>query len=370
MGKNKVNVTQLSLLLLLVITGGKFLSLPALLYKDVGHDSWLVICVAFAWDLIGLCFLLWGIKLNKSKLSLDDVLDKTVTKVGSKIVLLIFFVMFMCRTLILMDSCYNTFAVTFDITTNWILFMLPIVAVAAFAIHRGFNSVARVSQVLFALIFISLVAILVYPATKAQFSQLLPLGEVGAGKIFGTAFLRSFWFSDYVFIYFVLENVQVKKHLFTPIITSFAIGVALTVLLNAVFVVLFGSFAEFGNIAMSKIGMFSVSESTDGRWDWITLTVWLTSVIIKIIIFIFCAYKCVEKIFGFHFNKINLPTVGVIAAILILPMFVPMIEVVDNFVYWCVIPFALVQYLLPLFMPLFVRLAHRNPRLEVVNEQS
>lgn len=370
MVKNKVNVTQISLLLLLVITGGKFLSLPSILAKDVGHDSWLVIAVAFFWDLIGLCFLLWSIKLNKSKLSLNDILDKTISKVGTKIVLVLFFVMFMCRTLVLLDSCYNTFAVTFDVNTNWILFMLPIVLVAGFAIHFGFNSVARMSQLLFALIFLSIVAILVYPTTQANFSSLLPLGEVGAGKIFGTAFMRSFWFSDYVFIYFLLEDLKPQKHVFLPVLTSFAVGVALTVLLNAVFVALFGSYAQFGNLAMSKIGMFSVSESTDGRWDWITLSVWLISVIIKMVIFIFCAYKCVEKLFGLHFIKINLPVMGVITLILIIPMFVPTITMVETFVHWCVIPFALVQYLLPLLMPLFTRLAHKQPKLEVVNEQS
>lgn len=370
MDKNKVNVTQISLLLLLVITGGKFLSLPSILAKDVGHDSWLVLVVAFFWDLVGLCFLLWGIKLNKNQLSIDNILDKSISKVGSKILLAIFFVMFMCRTLVLLDSCYNTFAVTFDVNTNWILFMLPIVAVAGFAIFRGFNSVARVSQVLFAIIILSIVAILIYPTTQAKFSYLLPIGEAGAGKIFGTALMRSFWFSDYVFIYFILEDLKPQKHVFAPILTSFAVGVVLTVLLNAVFVALFGDFAQYGNIAMSKIGMFSVSESTDGRWDWITLSVWLMSVIIKVVIFIFCAYKCVEKIFGFHFTKVNLPVLGVITLILIIPMFLPATTLVEKFVYWCVIPFALIQYVLPLLMPLFVKVAHKAPKLEVVNEQS
>ena len=368
--KNKVNVAQISILLLLVITGGKFLSLPSLLYRDVGHDSWLVVTVAFVWDIVGLCFLLWAIRLNKQYLSFNDILDKSITKVGSKIILIIFFVMFMCRTMVLMDSCYNTFAVTFDVNTNWVLFMLPIAVVSGFAIYRGFNSIARAAQIIFPFVFLSLVAILVYPATQTEFSQLLPIGEVGAGKIFETAIMRSFWFSDYVFIYFVLDDFRPKKQLFTPILVSFALGVVLTLLLNIVFVCLFGSFAEYANIAMSKIGMFSVSESTSGRWDWVTLSVWLTSVIIKMIIFIFCAYKCVEKILGLHFTKFNFPTMGVIAALLIIPMFIPAATVVEKFVAWCVIPFAIVQYLLPLLMPLFVKVAHRAPRLEVINEQS
>jgi len=370
MDKNKVNVTQISLLLLLVITGGKFLSLPSILADDVGHDSWLVMVIAFTWDLVCLCFLLWGIKLNKNKLGIDTVLNKTITKVGSKIVLLIFFVMFTCRTLVLVDSCYNTFAVTFDVNTNYILFVLPIIAVSGFAISRGFNSIARVSQVLFALILLSIVAILIFPTTQTQLSQLLPIGEAGAGKLFNSAFFRSFWFSDYVFIYFVLEDLKPQKHVYAPVLTSFAVGVALTVLLDVVFVALFGEFAKYSNIAMSKIGLFSVSDSTDGRWDWITLTVWLTSVIIKVIIFTFCSYKCVEKFLGMHFTKINFPVLGVLALFMLIPMFLPATTLVEEFVHWCVIPFCIVQYLLPLSMPLLVKLAHRAPKTEVINEQS
>lgn len=371
MNKNKVNVTQISLMLLLVISGGKFLSLPSLLAKDVGHDSWLVLAINFFFDAVCLCFLLWAIKMNKQCLSIDKILDKTISRVGSTIVLAVFFVMFMCRIILLLDSCYNTFAITFDVNTNWIIFMLPILAVAGFAIARGFNSVARMSQILFALIILAIIGILIYPLTKMQFSSLLPIGEAGAGKIFGTAFLRSFWFSDYIFIYFVLEDLKPQKHLFCPVLVSFAVGVALTVLLNMVFVALFGELAQYSNLAMSKIGMFSVSESTDGRWDWLTLSVWLISVIIKIIIFVFCAYKCVEKIFRLHFTKINFIVLGVMALILLLPMFLPVNTLVNTFVYWCVLPFAVVQYLLPLLMPWFTKRANKGAEtLEIVNEQS
>lgn len=371
MNRNQVNVSQLSLLLLLVITGGKFLSLPALLAKDVGHDSWLVLCVAFFWDLICLCFLLWAVRLNKQSLSFDTILNKTLSKVVSKVVLAIFFVIFMCRVILLLDSCYNTFAITFDVNTNWVLFMLPIVAVAAFAILRGFNSIARTSQILFALVIIAIVSLLISPTTQAEFSQLLPLGEAGFGKIVGTAFLRSFWFSDYIFVYFVLEDIKPQKRLFAPILVSFGVGVALTLLLNVVFVALFGEYAQYDNLAMSKIGLFSISESANGRWDWITLTVWLTSVMLKIIIFLFCAYKCVEKIFELHFTKVNLIVIAVMSSILLLPMFLPVSTLLESFIYWCVIPFAVIQYLLPLLMPLLTKRANSGfEELELKNEQS
>lgn len=360
MGKNQVKISQLALLLMLVITGGKFLSLPSLLAEDVGHDSWLVLCFGFLLDFVCLCFLLRTIKLNKNLLSFDDILNKILTPVGAKVVLLVFFVMFMTRVLVLVENCYNTYAVIFDVNTNWLLFILPVVCVAGFAICRGFNSVARVSQILFAPVVLAIVAIAVYPLSKVQFNDLLPIAEVGVQNIVRTSFLRCHWFSDYVFVYFVLEDIKPQKRVFLPILTTFCIGAILTVALNVVFVSLFGSLAQFKNIAMAKIGLFSGAEATKGRWDWLTLSVWITSVIVKIVIFIFCAYKCVERIFRMHFTKANFAVLGVIFAILTVPMFVSIDVFADTFMYWCVVPFAILQYVLPFFMPLMTKRANRQ----------
>lgn len=368
MDKNKVKISQLALLLMLVLTGGKFLSLPSVLAEDVGHDSWLVVCFNFLLDAVCLCFLLWAIKINKNALGLDVILDNTVTPAAGKIILAVFFVMFMTRVIVLLENCYETFAIIFDITTNWVLFILPIVFVAAFAILRGFNSIARLGEILFSLVFLSIIAITIYPITKTQFSQLLPVAEAGIAKIMKTSLLRCQWFADYVFIYFVMENIKPQKRIFSPILVSFGVGVVLTVLLNMVFVALFGSLAQHNDIAMIKIGLFSVADSTNGRWDWLTLTVWITSVVVKIVIFTFCAYKCVEKIFRLHFTKVNFAVLGGIFIILLLPMFVSMDVFRETFMYWCVLPFAAIEYILPLFMPLLTSVANKKVTVKPVTE--
>lgn len=355
-----MKVSQLSLLLVLVMTGGKFLSLPAILAKDLGHDSWLVVLLNFAFDFVCLCFLLWAIKINKNKLGFDEILSKTLSPLGSTVVLAVFFVMFMVRVIILLESCYNTFAIIFDVNTNWILFVLPIILVTAFAILRGFKSVARLGQILFAFVIFSIVAITIYPLTIMQPSALLPIAEAGWGKILSVTVLRCYWFSDYLFIYFVLEEIQPQKRLFTPMLVSFAVGVVLTLTLNVVFIALFGSLAQYNNVAMIKIGIFSASATTDGRWDWITLTVWITSVVIKIVIFIFCAYKCVEKMFRLHFTKVNVWVMGAITLIAMVPMFVSIDVFLEKFANYCIVPFAVLQYLLPLFMPLITKVASKK----------
>lgn len=358
MDKNRVNIDQLALLYLLLIAGGKFLSLPSILAGDVGHDSWLAMCFSFLWDGICLVFLLWAIKLNsKANMDISAILDKSVSKVVSKLILAIFFVIFVLRTNILLTSCYHMFSITFDVSTNWLVYLLPVVVVSFFAVYNGFNAVARAGQLLFGLILISVIALLVSPLMEVKFSSLLPIGEAGWGKILETSYMRSFWFTDFIFMYFVMDGIKVKKHVFSPVLIAFGIGVVLTVLLNAIFVALFGYLAPNFDMAMSKIGIFSAASTSNGRWDWLTLSIWLISVFIKIIVFIFCAYKCVEKIVDKNFSNVNWIAATFVTLTLMLPMFVSTNTLLNTVIKWGLIPFTVVQYLLPLLMPLFTKVA-------------
>ena len=358
MYKNRVKIDQLALIYLLIIAGGKFMSLPSLLAGDLGHDSWVSMCFSFLWDGICLCFLLWAIKLNnKAKLDISAILNKSVSKVVSKIILIIFFVIFILRVNILLASYYEMLSVTFDVSTNWLVYVLPIAALSFFAIQRGFNAIARASQLLFGVIVIAVIALMIAPLIEADMSALLPIGEAGWGKIIGNSYMRSFWYSDYIFIYFVMDGIKVKKRVFPSVLVAFGIGVVLTVLINAVFVSLYGYLAPDFNMAMSKIGVFSVANSTNGRWDWLTLSIWLISVFIKIMVFIFCAYKCVEKIVDRNFVKFNWITAIFITLLLMLPLLISTETLLSTFIVWALIPFTVVQYLLPLFMPLFTKIA-------------
>ena len=358
MDKDRVTIGQLSLMLMLVIAGSKFLSLPGLLAQETGHDSWLVLCVGFAADAVCLCFLLWAIKLNSSaRLSFDSVLNVTLGKFVAKTVMTLLFVVYMSRSVLLLSSAYQMFAVTFDVNTNWIFFALPVVALAAFALTRGFMALARVSQLLFVLITLSVLAMLANPLYQVQWGSLLPVGECGAEKIFVTSLRQSYWFSDYIFIYFVIDKVKMKKHVFLPMLSVFVAGAAITVLMNIIFVTLYGSFAPNFDLAMSKIGVFSIGGNEAGRWDWLTLSLWVMSVILKIILFIFCAYKSLEKIVGFAHDKFNWWAISAIAAICMLPLFVSEDDFMNIFLSKAVYPFAIVQFVLPLVYPLLTNAA-------------
>ncbi len=360
MMKNDVKIQQIALILLLVIPGGKYLSLPAILSQQVRHDSWLVLIISFLFDAVALCFLLWAIKMNTENLSLNEILSRTIGKIGAKIVFAVFFVLFMSRVLLLLSSCYKLFAVTFTVKTNWPAFVIPIALVGFFIVSRGFQAIARTNQLLFVLVMLSVISIMVFPATKVDFAELMPVAEDGWGKVFKTALVNGFWFSDFVFMFFLLGDIRKEKKVFSPVLICFAIGASLAVVMNMVFILLYGDTAAFTDLAMSKISLFSLTESTNGRWDWLSLSIWVMSVFIKMYIFMFCAYKCVEYIIGTHESKFNIWIAVGITAVMFVPMFISAENILKKFIRYAYYPFAVLQYLLPLLLPLLVRIASRK----------
>ncbi len=367
--KNKVYISQIGILLLLIISGSKILIFPALLAKEVGHDSWLVMVFSFLYDFVCLVFVLWAIKLNKQNMAFTDVLNKNIGVVGGKIVLLIFFVVFVARLISLLHSCYRMFAVTFDVNTNWVVFLLPLSLVSYFSAQRGFNSIARVGQLLVVIIVFSILALVAFPIFQVDFGQLLPIAEVGFDTIIEQSFTHCFWFSDYIFVYFVMDSIKVKGKVYLPVLRCFALGAVISIVTNMVFVLLYGSLSPDAELAMIKIGLFSVSETTSGRWDWLTLSVWIISVVLKIVIFFFCANKCVEKLLGLHSGNTNKWVWMGITAMLTIPLFLPIEDILLMFIRWATIPLFLVQYLLPLLMPWFTRNANKNTSVRQVEEQ-
>lgn len=364
---NNVNMRQLALILLVIIPGGKYLTLPAMLARQTGTDSWIVIATMLLIDLICLCFLLWAVGLNH-RYELKDILNMTVGRPVAKIVFVIFLAFVLMRMVTLMTSAYDVFSASFAVNTNWLGFFIPVFLLMTFSLSRGFNAIARVNEALFTIIIICLICMLVYPATNANWEELYPVAT-DIGKLKETMENYSFWFSDYVFIYFLLSDIKSQKNVAPVTLICFITGSLFAVFMNTVFCALYGNTAQFYNPAMSKVSQFAVFASINGRLDWLFLSVWMMSIFIKLCVFAFCAYRCMCSIFRTASPALNWWIVSVIALAGLTPLLFPVEEYLLKALKVLKYPFAVVQYILPMTMPLLVTLAHRRTLKEGVTHE-
>ena len=167
---NSIKQTQIILLVIIVVSGGKFLSLPGLMAKFAGRDSWVCMAIMFAVDFVCLAFILWSVYLNKGK-SFDQILSDTLTPVGAKIVFLLYAFFFVLRIMGGLLDTQELISSTLSVVTNWVAFVLPILFVAGFNVVRGARNIGRITQVFFGFIFASVIMILLLSVKNTDFSN-------------------------------------------------------------------------------------------------------------------------------------------------------------------------------------------------------
>lgn len=361
--RNKVKISQLALILLLIIPGGKYLTLPAILAQDVGRDSWIVYGLLFLADFICLLFILWAIKLNKSGNSFYKIISSTLSPVTAKIIFVVFALLYSMRVTLLAYNSMDLFGSTFSVDTNWIAYVLPICAIIVYALYKGATTIARVSQMIFVAVFLSLLIILGFSAFQADFGNLQPVLEKGIAPVVKSCFSHTFWFADSMMLLFFMDYIPKEEKKTYPIIVAFALGAIVSVGLNMVFISLFDNLAPYNNTAMSKLSQFFIQVTANGRMDWLTLSIWLLSIFIKSIILCFCSYRCWAFVFNLCQIKFCiLPTVLTLIPVVVLPLFIFSDKTVSAFNQAIAgqIVLATVQYLLPLLMPLLTYFADKK----------
>lgn len=358
--RNNIKMSQIALLLLILLPGGKYISLPVILASQVGRDSWIVVALLLLCDLVALCFLLWAVRNNVNKYNFAQILDRSIGRVGRIILLVTMFCWLALRMVTLATSMYNIFYVAFGIKANWLGYILPLVAVMMFLVSRGMMCIARLNQILAPLILLAVISIIIYPLLTVDKSNLLPILSNGMGEVMQSLLGNNFWFADYFFLYFALGDIKLGRGGSRVVVGAFVCGALLCVAMNGVFIALYGSLAPYTDLAMSKVSQYALSLSSSGRLDWLSLSVWTLSVFIKLAVLAYSMYVCMVYIFGIASTKLHLLPTAVILLLMFVPLLVPPEQLLTTGIRVLVYPLLVVQYILPLCMPLLMRISNNK----------
>ncbi len=366
---NKVKTEQAALLLALILPAGKMAKLPIVMARGAGRDYWISMLILFVFDYICLLFTLWALKINKEGKSLNEVLVATVGKVASKIIFIVFFAFFFLRAASKMEACMRLMTATFTMTANWIAYTLPVLGVMFFMVRKGMNNIARLSEMLFVIIGLALLWITIFAAKQADFSNLKPILDDGPGPVLTTAFNGTLWFSDYLFLLFIMDKFRPNKNVFGSMSFGFGVSSGVTVFINVVYIGLYDQLTTVADSMISKVSQFSISTTTSGRLDWLAVAIWLLAFFLKMAVNFFCGYKCLAYLFGLGESRFHnwVPAI-MFLPIIIVPLFIPAGDLILNkmnidfhsAVFWPV------QFLLPLLLPLLVHIAMKKEKAKTV----
>ncbi len=356
----EVKQNQLFRLILVILPGSKYLSVPADMFRIAWQDSWLAVTGLLLVDFVCFACLVRAIAQNRKGLNFNEILEKTLTKFGAKIVYLLLLAFFLLRFTGLLLDFMELMQTTLTIKTNWVAFVIPILLICAYPVFRGFNNIARTNELIAVFVILSGLGTIVFSMKAIDFRNLAPMLEYGVKPVFTAMEKYTFWFSDSLFLLFLTDKVKKEKHFQRKMNCGFLLAASLVVVMTLAFLGIYGNTAWLHTGVIAKVSQFNVDVTTNGRLDWLSLLVWLSSVVVKCMVFLYCMVECLKGLTG----KKGVPWVcGFLVCIglclLLLPLYVP----IENFLSWRIRKwkiFWLVEYLLPLSMPFLVAKANKK----------
>ncbi|MDR1067029.1 MAG: endospore germination permease [Clostridiales bacterium] len=234
---DKITARQLQILALLDIFGANIIYLPREASKFAGQNGWaalgLASCAAIVYVWLATTL---GRKFPNE--SFTSYCGKITTTYAAKILT----ILFALKIIINVSSRIRLFA---EILKSALLVNTPInviffgiLAVAAFGAAKGYETRARVGEILFPLIFAPLAFIFIFAAFEMDYSNLLPVLRSTEGLASGGFFLsEAFVGVEFALLVhpYLTKPKRAKKALITVTAVTGALMIAVTVVTTAKF---------------------------------------------------------------------------------------------------------------------------------------
>lgn len=345
----KISYHQMSVMTFLSFISLKFLILPSALYLTSSNMSWLVALVLMIVDGLYALLIISLMKKNQNK-NILEFMKESVGPVLAKLFLLILSVDFFLKIanitkgleFFVTENFYNNF--------NWILFILPLIALVGFMIYKGLRNIARVQEIFY----LSIVVGCLYIAFKS-FSDIdpmvyLPIFKDGFLPLVKSGYSHLSWFGSSTFLLVIFGSVNFENQKKKNTILYIVFAILLVQLVYFVFYGLFDSTSPTHTFAISDISQFSSSKSIIDELSWLVVSLWVITQSIQIAVYGFC----LVKVLMFTFNiRSKLVMVLVVDSLIFITAYIGSITVNLEklfFTHFAAIITMISQYAIPLIL--------------------
>ena len=286
----QLTMRQAGMMLSYSMISVKFLVFPALLARFSGRDSYIVVTICFGLDLffIGLILLTLYKFPNKT---LKDIMTETYGTVVTRICFFVIFLYMFIKAILVIKEAHTYFLDAMFRDISIIMFILPFIAISLYIASKSLKTVGRVIEFVFVIVFLGILVTVIIPIKEMDLFSILPVLENGVAPIGMGIGKVAFSFGDQIVLMLIIGKIKYKKEkpknfFFYALITSL-----LVICLNILFISLFESMAISQQLAASDIPLNSTAPITIGRLDWITIILWVLTLIIQSGVFMFFAVE-------------------------------------------------------------------------------
>lgn len=362
----EITTRQLCLIIFINFFAIKAFSLPSVLFKMTGTDSFFVVLLTLLLEVV-----VWVLLIKAftyfSNTSFADAVRSFLGEVGVKIVCFIIMLLYLIKLLFFFKGTLNFVLDTLTNDVSWVTIVLPALLVCAYVAYKGSRTLGRVVEVLFPFVFFGLIIAFVFSCVDLPVDGMLPLLTHPAANIFSALVKTNLYHGSYVLVFMFLGKVKIDKD-FNKKITKWLIISVVTLLLFLY--IFYSTYNELGGLhqyAIADIAEFSLRVGSLAKFDWYIATLMLLIIVIEISMYLFVIFECLKTIFS-GVKKEILLTISIVALIVLYLVLELSPNVIDYLVLNVFNYFALVVHIL---IPLVIFIVMRkNKGRRVKNAQT
>ena len=263
--KHTITTRQLCFMLAFFLPANKLILLPAVLAQYAENDLLLSALAVFAAQGVAVFALLW--LMTRTDKTLFELIAAKFGAWAARIFYFLFSLYLLFSAVLPVTEHRLYIQSTMYDTLPTILIFLPFFFFSGYAAAKGLQCAGRAADVSAPLFLFSVPVLIFMSVASADFTQLLPVGAAGAGRIFsGAAHILS-WCSDAAWLAVFLGNVRTERRFLLKTGVSYACGAACVLFFLAIFYGIFSAVALNESFAVIKIARYYNALKTLGRID-------------------------------------------------------------------------------------------------------
>lgn len=259
-----VTCKQFYVMIAMFVITLKIQKLPCFISEVLGKDGYVLLLLYFVVELALVLLAMFIAKRTKDQTY--EFASNIVLRVLKKVLLIVVAFYFLMQGVLFYEAIQDLFSHILFENLSWSVFSLLLIALVFFLANTGLKNIARSMELYSFIVFVSLIFITIFGATRTDFSNVLPFETIDIKATLSSFLDFSFWFGDFFVVLLLARNAENIKTKWTVLV--YACSMLFVILMFVEFEGIYLSYASMQPSLVSVLSEQSMLGVDIGRIDW------------------------------------------------------------------------------------------------------
>lgn len=292
----QLKIKQVCFIIIAFLPVTKFFMMNSVIAGYADNDMWISVLLNLILDFLAVLSILFVYKKTGKRFS--DLIRENFGVIGEKIMLSLFLIYFIFKSIIPIFEQKDYIILTLYITMPKIMYFLPFFFASFYICQQKLQSIGRIAELTFSLAIIGYILLIVLSIKNADYGAILPVNNNNTSGIINGSLHAQNWFGDGAYLLFLIGEFKWEKKCDLKIILSYLLSFFMVLLFSFLFYTIFKSIAFRQRFAMTEVTKYSTVINNTGRFDYVGISLITFVNVFSLSLPMFFASRLITEIFG------------------------------------------------------------------------